>query len=130
MKGYIASAIGRRKTSTARVYLKKGKGEFIVNGQDLKTYFGRDTLLMMISQPLVVVGMESEFSIKINCDGGGKSGQAGAVRLGITRALAELNSELRPLLKPHGFFTRDPRAVERKKFGRHGARKRPQYSKR
>lgn len=130
MKGYLASAIGRRKTSTARVYLKKGAGEITVNGQELKAYFGRDTLLMMINQPLVVAGLESEFSINCNCDGGGKSGQAGAVRLGISRALAEYNSELRAVLKPHGYFTRDPRAVERKKFGRHGARKRPQYSKR
>ena len=121
---------GRRKTSVARVFLKPGKGSLRINNRTLQEYFGRETARMIVLQPFQVTQTAGNFDIEINVDGGGNSGQAGAIRHGITRALMKFNPDLRPSLKKAGFVTRDPRAVERKKYGRHKARKRPQYSKR
>jgi small subunit ribosomal protein S9 len=121
---------GRRKTSTARVYLKPGKGEIIINSRTLDEYFGRETARMIVRQPFVAVDMENKFDVVVNVDGGGPSGQAGAIRHGITRALMAYDESLRPALRKAGYVTRDARAVERKKYGLHKARKRPQYSKR
>ena len=121
---------GRRKTSTARVYLKPGKGEITNNQRSLDEYFGRETARMIVRQPFVVVDMENKFDVMVNVDGGGPSGQAGAIRHGITRALMAYDESLRPTLRKAGYVTRDARAVERKKYGLHKARKRPQYSKR
>lgn len=130
MADKIVYATGRRKTSVARVYLKEGQGRVIVNDRPLDQYFGRETARMIVLQPFQVTNTMGAFDAEINVSGGGISGQAGAIRHGITRALLELNGEFRPLLKKAGYITRDPRAVERKKYGRHKARKRPQYSKR
>jgi small subunit ribosomal protein S9 len=121
---------GRRKTSTARVYLKPGKGAIIVNDCTLDEYFGRETARMIVRQPFAVIDMENKFDVTVNVDGGGLSGQAGAIRHGITRALMNYDEALRPALRKAGYVTRDSRAVERKKYGLHKARKRPQYSKR
>ncbi len=121
---------GRRKTSTARVTLKPGKGEIIVNSKSLDEYFGRETARMIVRQPFVAVDMENKFDVRVNVAGGGPSGQAGAIRHGITRALMAYDESLRPALRKAGYVTRDARAVERKKYGLHKARKRPQYSKR
>ena len=121
---------GRRKSSTARVYLRPGKGNFIVNRTDFNKYFNRDSLKLMINQPLELVGLVNTFDILVNVKGGGKSGQAGAIRLGIARALLEYDQNLRPDLKKQGMLTRDARKVERKKYGQPGARKRFQFSKR
>jgi len=121
---------GRRKTSTARVYLKPGKGEIKINDKSLDEYFGRETARMIVRQPFVAVDMENKFDIMVNVAGGGPSGQAGAIRHGITRALMAYDESLRPALRKAGYVTRDSRAVERKKYGLHKARKRPQYSKR
>ena len=121
---------GRRKTSVARVFLKPGKGSLRINNRTLQDYFGRETARMIVLQPFQVTQTAGNFDIEVNVDVGGNSGQAGAIRHGITRALMEFNPDLRPSLKKAGFVTRDPRAVERKKYGRHKARKRPQYSKR
>ncbi len=121
---------GRRKTSTARVRLKPGKGDIVINSRTLDEYFGRETARMIVRQPLVAVDMESKFDVIVNVDGGGPSGQAGAIRHGITRALMDYDETLRPTLRKAGYVTRDSRAVERKKYGLHKARKRPQYSKR
>ncbi len=123
-------ATGRRKTSVARVFLKPGKGSLRINNRTLQDYFGRETARMIVLQPFQVTQTAGNFDIEVNVDGGGNSGQAGAIRHGITRALMEFNPDLRASLKKAGFVTRDPRAVERKKYGRHKARKRPQYSKR
>ncbi len=121
---------GRRKTSTARVYLRPGKGNFIVNGVDLEIYFGRATSKMVVRQPLVLAEAQDRFDVLVNVEGGGMTGQAGAIRLGISRALMVFDPTLRPSLREAGFVTRDARQVERKKIGLHKARKRPQYSKR
>ncbi len=122
---------GRRKTSVARVWLTTpGSGNIIVNEKPLDEYFPRETLRMIIRQPLELTDLMTEFDIKINVTGGGLSGQAGAIRHGISRALLEYNPDLRPVLKKAGFLTRDPRMVERKKYGLKKARKRPQFSKR
>ena len=121
---------GRRKTATARVYLKKGKGVIVVNGRTIDDYFGRETARMMVRSPFVLLEMQDKFDVSVNVAGGGPSGQAGAIRHGITRALLDYNADLRPALRKAGFVTRDAREVERKKVGLHGARKRPQYSKR
>ena len=126
----VFTATGRRKTSVARVFLKPGKGKITINHRTLQEYFGRETARMIVMQPFDVTQTGGSFDIDVNVTGGGNSGQAGAIRHGITRALMRLNSELRGPLKKAGFVTRDPRAVERKKYGRHKARKRPQYSKR
>ena len=123
-------ATGRRKTSVARVYLKNGKGDIRVNDRPLAEYFGRETARRVVHQPFDVTHSEGNFDIQVNVCGGGISGQAGAIRHGITRALMKVNPEFRAPLKKAGFVTRDPRAVERKKYGLHKARKRPQYSKR
>lgn len=121
---------GRRKTSSSRVFIQPGSGNIEVNGQSLEQFFGRDTLRMIVKQPLVVADAEDRFDIKITVSGGGPSGQAGAVRHGLTRALMEYDETLRPSLRRAGYVTRDDRAVERKKIGLRKARKRPQYSKR
>lgn len=121
---------GRRKTSTARVYLRSGKGEIRINDRTLDEFFGRETTRMIVRQPLVVADMEKKFDVTVNVDGGGPSGQAGAIRHGITRALMRYDETLRSVLRKAGYVTRDARAVERKKYGLHKARKRPQYSKR
>ena len=121
---------GRRKTSTARVYLRPGTGEVRVNRKTFEQYFPNQTLRMIIRQPLTLTDTASKFDIVVNVAGGGPAGQAGAVRHGITRALMEFNADLRPALKDAGLVTRDPRAKERKKYGQKGARKRFQFSKR
>ncbi|MCM3870186.1 MAG: 30S ribosomal protein S9 [Pyrinomonadaceae bacterium] len=121
---------GRRKTSTARVYLRPGAGEVVVNRKPFDTYFPNETLRMIIRQPLQLTETTSKFDLLINVSGGGPSGQAGAIRHGITRALMEFNADLRPMLKQAGLVTRDPRIKERKKYGQKGARKRFQFSKR
>jgi len=121
---------GRRKTSTARVYLRPGTGEIRVNRKAFDQYFPNQALRMVIRQPLTLTDTGSKFDIVVNVAGGGPAGQAGAVRHGITRALMEFNADLRPALKDAGLVTRDPRAKERKKYGQKGARKRFQFSKR
>jgi small subunit ribosomal protein S9 len=121
---------GRRKTSTARVFLRKGKGDIIVNKRPLDTYFGRETARMIVRQPLETSDTLGNFDITVTVRGGGMSGQAGAIRHGITRALIEYDNELRPVLRRAGFVTRDARKVERKKVGLHNARRAPQFSKR
>ncbi|MAG01668.1 MAG: 30S ribosomal protein S9 [Acidiferrobacteraceae bacterium] len=121
---------GRRKSSTARVFLRSGSGSITVNKRPLDEYFGRETARMIVRQPLEETGLSSRFDIMVTVDGGGGSGQAGAIRHGITRALMEYDEALRGPLRKAGFVTRDAREVERKKVGLHKARKRPQYSKR
>ena len=121
---------GRRKTSTARVYLRPGSGAIKVNNREFNNYFPNEALQMIIRQPLRLTETVDKFDILVNVLGGGPAGQAGAVRHGITRALMEFNADLRPALKKAGFVTRDPRQKERKKYGQKGARKRFQFSKR
>ena len=121
---------GRRKNATARVYLRPGSGQITVNKRAFENYFPNETLRMIIRQPLTLTESANRFDIYVNVDGGGVSGQAGAVRHGITRALMEFNSDLRGRLKKAGFVTRDPRQKERKKYGQKGARARFQFSKR
>lgn len=121
---------GRRKTSTARVFLKPGNGNISINGRSLDAYFGRETARMMVRQPLELVQAADKFDVYVTVVGGGNSGQAGAIRHGITRALMDYDETLRPVLRKAGFVTRDAREVERKKVGLRKARKRPQYSKR
>ncbi|MBI2088775.1 MAG: 30S ribosomal protein S9 [Deltaproteobacteria bacterium] len=123
-------ATGRRKTSVARVFLREGKGSVRINDRPLNDYFGRETARMIVLQPFEVIQSAGNYDAEVNVTGGGISGQAGAIRHGITRALLQVNPDYRSPLKKAGFVTRDPRAVERKKYGRHKARKRPQYSKR
>ena len=123
-------ATGRRKEATARVWMKPGTGNVVINKRPMDEYFGRETLKMILQQPLEVVEQEGKFDLMINVSGGGLSGQAGAIRHGIARALVALDNTWRPALKKAGFLTRDSRAVERKKYGRPGARKRFQFSKR
>jgi small subunit ribosomal protein S9 len=121
---------GRRKSSKARVYLTKGKGEITINNRPIDEFFGRETASMIVRQPLEKVELTDMFDVRATVAGGGISGQAGAIRLGITRALMEYDGELRPTLRKAGFVTRDAREVERKKVGLHKARKATQYSKR
>jgi small subunit ribosomal protein S9 len=121
---------GRRKTSTARVYLRPGTGEIKINKKTFEDYFPNQALRMVIRQPLQLTETSNKFDILVNVAGGGPAGQAGAVRHGITRALMEFNADLRPTLKSAGLVTRDPRIKERKKYGQKGARKRFQFSKR
>lgn len=121
---------GRRKSAVARVYATVGSGKFIINKQSVEQYFGRKTDEMIARQPLELLGKNTDFDINIIVSGGGPSGQAGAIRHGLTRALMEYDEELRSPLRKAGYVTRDSRVVERKKIGLHGARKRPQYSKR
>ena len=121
---------GRRKSSVARVFIKKGTGLILVNGKPVDQYFGRQTSIMIVRQPLMLTANDAAFDIKVNVHGGGESGQAGAVRHGISRALVAYEPELKPVLKKHGFMTRDSRMVERKKFGKAKARRSFQFSKR
>jgi small subunit ribosomal protein S9 len=121
---------GRRKTSTARVFLRRGAGNITVNSRPLDEYFGRETARMIVRQPLQKANMETGLDITVTVKGGGSSGQAGAIRHGITRALIEYDNELRSPLRRAGFVTRDARQVERKKIGLHKARRAPQFSKR
>jgi len=123
-------ATGRRKSSTARVFLTRGVGRITVNDEPLDRYFGRETARMIVRQPLDTIDGLSKFDISVSVNGGGGSGQAGAIRHGITRALLRYDENLRGALRKGGFITRDAREVERKKVGLHKARKRPQYSKR
>ena len=124
------NALGRRKAAVARVYLSDGKGKITVNDRDYKEYFGAETLQYVVTQPLVTLNVTDKYDIKVNLDGGGVKGQAEALRLGITRALIQLDAENKSVLKANGFVTRDPREVERKKPGQPKARKRFQFSKR
>jgi small subunit ribosomal protein S9 len=121
---------GRRKTSTARVFLSRGNGSITVNGRPLDQFFGRETARMVVRQPLVVTEMADKIDVNVTVAGGGTTGQAGAIRHGIARALVEHDEAMRSTLRRAGFLTRDARMVERKKVGLHKARKRPQYSKR
>lgn len=121
---------GRRKSSSARVYIRPGTGKITINKRTIEQYFGRETARMVVRQPLESSGMLEKFDIDVTVHGGGNSGQAGAIRHGITRALMRYDESLRPALRKAGFVTRDSREVERKKVGLHKARKRPQYSKR
>ena len=130
MATQIQTTTGRRKEAVARVRLRPGSGKIVVNGHELKAYFGRETSIMILVEPLKVLEQLDKLDIDVNVRGGGLSGQAGAIRLGVTRALCEYNPEFRPTLKKAGFLTRDARVVERKKYGRPGARKRFQFSKR
>jgi small subunit ribosomal protein S9 len=121
---------GRRKSAVARVFIKPGKGEFVVNDKPVDDYFGRETGRMVVRQPLVLTNHLKTFDVMVNVDGGGESGQAGAVRHGLTRALIEYDAALKPALSKAGLVTRDAREVERKKVGLHKARRRKQFSKR
>ena len=123
-------AVGRRKKAVARVRLVPGDGKIIINKRDIDDYFGLETLKMTVRQPLVLTETLSRFDILVNVRGGGLSGQAGAIRLGISRALLQAEENIRPTLKKAGFLTRDPRAKERKKYGLKKARRAPQFSKR
>ncbi|MCW5518927.1 30S ribosomal protein S9 [Aureitalea sp. L0-47] len=122
--------IGRRKTAVARVYLSEGKGKITVNKRDMDKYFTTDTLRYKVKQPLALTDNEKTFDISVNVYGGGITGQAEAIRLALSRAMCEVNEENRSVLKPEGLLTRDPRMVERKKFGQKKARKKFQFSKR
>jgi len=124
------SAIGRRKSSVARVNVSSGSGNIIVNSKPVDTYFPRETLRMIIRQPIELIGATGKHDITAKVDGGGLTGQAGAVRLGIARAFVKMDADVKSKLKKEGFLTRDPREVERKKYGQKGARKRFQFSKR
>jgi small subunit ribosomal protein S9 len=121
---------GRRKSSKARVFLTKGKGEITINNRPIDEFFGRETACMVVRQPLEIMEVTDQFDVKATVAGGGITGQAGAIRLGITRALMEYDGDFRPTLRKAGFVTRDAREVERKKVGLHKARKATQYSKR
>jgi len=130
MIGEWNNGTGRRKSSVARVFLKKGSGQIVVNGKDIHKFFGRQTSIMICKQPLFLTNHAETFDIMVNVAGGGESGQAGAIRHGITRALIDYDTALKPELSKAGFVTRDAREVERKKVGFHGARRRKQFSKR
>jgi small subunit ribosomal protein S9 len=130
MIGEWNNGTGRRKSSVARVFIKKGSGKITVNGKEIQEFFGRQTSIMIAKQPLLLTGHGETFDIQCNVHGGGESGQAGAVRHGITRALIDYDATLKPQLSAAGFVTRDAREVERKKVGLHSARRRKQFSKR
>ncbi len=121
---------GKRKTAVARVRLFNGNGNYTVNRQPLSSYFGRETASMVVQQPFAVTQTDGQYDLIANVQGGGNSAQASAIRHGVTRALLKANPDFRPALKKAGYITRDSREVERKKYGKHKARKRPQYSKR
>lgn len=123
-------AVGRRKKAIARVRLIPGEGKIVVNGRDIDNYFGLETLKMTVRQPLALTSLEGRYDVLVNVYGGGLSGQAGAIRHGISRALIKADPELRPAVKKAGFLTRDPRMKERKKYGLKAARRAPQFSKR
>jgi len=126
----IIHKIGRRKTSVARIYVKPGSGNITVNGRDAKEYFSTDMLVYKLNQAFLLTETVGQYDVRVNVFGGGITGQAEAIRLGISRALCDINTEYRALLKPHGLLTRDARMVERKKYGQKKARKRFQFSKR
>lgn len=126
----VYHATGRRKSSVARVRIFEGKGTITVNGEDIEKYFGMETLKVIVKQPLTLTNTVGKYDVICTVKGGGFTGQAGAIRHGIARALNEANSEYRPILKQNGFLTRDPRMKERKKYGLKKARKAPQFSKR
>jgi small subunit ribosomal protein S9 len=126
----VTNTIGRRKSAVARVYVTPGKGNIVINNRPIEEYFTTDILRYVVKQPLTLLGVEGNYDIKANLDGGGFTGQAEALRLGIARAMVEIDPESRPKLKHAGFMTRDPREVERKKPGQPKARKRFQFSKR
>ncbi|MEG1672748.1 MAG: 30S ribosomal protein S9 [Alistipes sp.] len=126
----VVNTVGRRKAAVARVYVKLGKGQITINHKDLAVYFPLDILQFQVKQPLTATNTAESYDITINLDGGGIKGQAEAARLGIARALCEIDAEFRPILKKNGFLTRDPREVERKKPGQPGARRKFQFSKR
>lgn len=126
----VINKIGRRKTAVARIYMTPGKGEIKVNGRDFKEYFPFEVHQIVLQQPFTTINAGESYDVKVNVRGGGVSGQAEAVRMAISRALVESNGEFRPALKKEGFLTRDPRMVERKKYGRRKARRRFQFSKR
>ncbi len=130
MIGEYRYGTGRRKSAVARVFIKPGKGAFVVNDKPVDQYFGRETGRMVVRQPLVMTNHLNTFDVLVNVDGGGESGQAGAVRHGLTRALIEYDGALKPMLSKAGLVTRDAREVERKKVGLHKARRRKQFSKR
>lgn len=130
MIGDWNNGTGRRKSSVARVFLKKGSGKITVNGKDIQEYFGRETSIMIAKQPLVLTSNLEAFDVLVNVHGGGESGQAGAVRHGVTRALIDYDAALKPVLSQAGFVTRDASEVERKKVGLRGARRAKQFSKR
>ncbi|MBQ2990530.1 MAG: 30S ribosomal protein S9 [Clostridia bacterium] len=123
-------AVGRRKKAIARVRLIPGEGKIVINGRDIDNYFGLETLKMTVRQPLVLTSLEGRYDVLVNVYGGGLSGQAGAIRHGVSRALIKADPELRPAVKKAGFLTRDPRMKERKKYGLKAARRAPQFSKR
>ncbi len=129
-KSYDLHTIGRRKTAVARVYVSKGSGKLLINSRDVANYFPKATSRYIVFQPLNLLKVNENYDFKINVRGGGVTGQAGAIRLGIARALIKLSPAARGELKAAGFLTRDPRKVERKKYGRAGARRRYQFSKR
>ncbi|MFC5269089.1 30S ribosomal protein S9 [Adhaeribacter terreus] len=126
----ILNTSGRRKTSVARVYMTSGQGNITINDRDIKVYFPNEVLQTIVEQPFATLEAKGKYDVKVNVKGGGISGQAEAIRLAITKALIEENAEVRPALKKEGFITRDPRMVERKKFGRRKARRSFQFSKR
>jgi small subunit ribosomal protein S9 len=126
----ISNTSGRRKTSVARIYMQAGQGNITINGRDIKAYFSNELLENIVNQPLATVEQVGQYDIKVNVRGGGISSQAEAIRLAISKALVGDNAELRPALKKEGFLTRDPRMVERKKFGKRKARRSFQFSKR
>ena len=130
MIGDWNNGTGRRKTSVARVFLKRGSGKITINGKPIEEFFGRQTSIMISKQPLFLTENVETFDIQVNVHGGGESGQAGAVRHGITRALIDYDANLKPVLSAAGYVTRDAREVERKKVGFHKARRRKQFSKR
>ena len=123
-------AVGRRKKAIARVRLIQGEGKIVINGRDIDNYFGLETLKMTVRQPLALTSLEGRYDVLVNVCGGGLSGQAGAIRHGVSRALIKADPELRPAVKKAGFLTRDPRMKERKKYGLKAARRAPQFSKR
>lgn len=126
----IINTVGRRKTSIARIYMQEGSGNITVNKKDITVYFPSEILRTIVNQPFATSNHLGKFDLKINVKGGGTTGQAEAIRLGIARALVQFDAEIRPMLKPEGFLTRDPRMVERKKYGRRKARRKFQFSKR
>ena len=129
-KSDVWRTIGRRKSSVARVIISNGKGQYTINKRKMDNYFGRDVLKMVTKQPFELLGIEGKYNVDVNVKGGGLSGQAGAIRLGISRGIEKVNPDYRAILKENGFLTRDSREVERKKPGQPGARKKFQFSKR
>ncbi|HIB26909.1 MAG TPA: 30S ribosomal protein S9 [Candidatus Marinimicrobia bacterium] len=130
MANPVYNTVGRRKESVARIFMKPGKGNIFINGRPFKDYICRESLAIVVTQPLDLTDQRESYDISVNVKGGGLSGQAGAIRLGIARALNDVSTDFRPALKDAGFLTRDAREVERKKYGQPGARKKFQFSKR